>query len=219
MIVLRDIEKTFAVASGAVRALSGVNVTIERGEFVAIMGKSGSGKSTLLNVIGCLDRASRGRYELGGADVSHLDDAALSLLRGQRFGFIFQKFNLIGRNTARVNVEKPLVYQGVPPQTRRERALEMLERVGLHDRSEHRPSQLSGGQQQRVAIARALVTNPDILIADEPTGNLDTVTGTEIFNLLKRLNAEGRTLVMVTHDPDLARLAHRTLLIEDGVLA
>lgn len=216
MIYLRAVEKTYMVGASPVLALKGIDLDISRGEFVSIMGKSGSGKSTLLNIVGCLDNCSAGRYELAGLDVSAMQDDQLSAIRSRRIGFIFQNFNLIQRSNARVNIEKPLVYQGLSRIERSQRSDRMLDRVGLSDRSDHFPRQLSGGQQQRVAIARALITDPDILIADEPTGNLDTVTGNDILALLKELNAEGRTVLMVTHDPELARHAHRTVVIEDG---
>lgn len=216
MIRLRSIEKTYQVGPTLVRALRCIDLEIQRGEFVSIMGKSGSGKSTLLNIIGCLDTPNAGEYELAGADVAAMSDHELSAVRSRSIGFIFQNFNLIQRSTARVNVEKPLVYQGLGRAERQKRSIRMLEKVALSDRADHFPTQLSGGQQQRVAIARALVTNPDILIADEPTGNLDTATGVGILALLHQLNAEGRTILMVTHDPELARQAHRTVVIVDG---
>lgn len=218
MIHLRSIEKTYQVGTTLVRALRNIDLDIRRGEFVSIMGKSGSGKSTLLNIIGCLDAPSSGRYDLAGSDVSSMSDHELSAVRSRRIGFIFQNFNLIRRSTAQVNVEKPLVYQGLRRAERQQCSFKMLDKVGLVGRADHFPTQLSGGQQQRVAIARALVTNPDILIADEPTGNLDTATGNDILSLLRALNAEGRTILLVTHDPGLARHAHRTIVIEDGLV-
>ncbi len=218
MIRLQGIRKDFQLGAGPVAALRGVDLCVEAGEFVAIMGKSGSGKSTLLNIIGCLDVPSAGSYRLDGVDVSSMSDAELSAVRSRRIGFIFQNFNLVRRSSARVNVEKPLVYQGVARAQRRARAQDMLAKVGLSDRADHLPTQLSGGQQQRVAIARALVTNPDILIADEPTGNLDSATGSEILALLRQLSGEGRTILMVTHDRDLAGCAQRAVLIEDGLV-
>ena len=216
MIRLRRIGKTYQMGSNLVNALVDVDLDIEAGEFVSIVGKSGSGKSTLLNIIGCLDKPSTGSYELDSQDVSKLSDNDLSVARSQRIGFIFQNFNLIQRSTAVANVEKPLVYQGLSRKLRRLRAMQVLKRVDLEDRATHYPSQLSGGQQQRVAIARALVTNPSILIADEPTGNLDLATGNSIIKFLHDLHTEGRTVVLVTHDPALAKQAQRTIVIEDG---
>ncbi len=216
MIELQAIEKRFTVGGGTLDVIRGIDLRIGKGEFVAIMGKSGSGKSTLLNIIGCLDTPSAGRYTLSGSDVSALDDRALADIRNQRIGFIFQSFNLIARNTALRNVEKPLLYQGVEADERRRRAAEMLERVGLAERAGHLPSQLSGGQQQRVAIARALVARPDILIADEPTGNLDSATGQDIMGLLRNLSREGKTVVMVTHDPGSGAFADRVINLADG---
>jgi putative ABC transport system ATP-binding protein len=216
MIELRAIEKRFTVGGGILDVIRGIDLTIGKGEFVAIMGKSGSGKSTLLNIIGCLDTPSAGRYMLSGSDVSALSDRALADIRNRRIGFIFQSFNLIARNTALRNVEKPLLYQGMEAAERRRRAAEMLERVGLAERAGHLPSQLSGGQQQRVAIARALVARPDILIADEPTGNLDSMTGQDIMGLLRNLSREGKTVVMVTHDPGSGAFADRVINLADG---
>jgi len=216
MIHLRHVTKKFRVGSHEVHALRGVDLYIGAGEFVALIGKSGSGKSTLLNLIGCLDRPTSGEYVLDGRDVSAMTDTELSNTRSRRIGFIFQNFNLIRRSTALANVEKPLVYQGCGRLERRTRALSVLERVGLQDRIDHHPPQLSGGQQQRVAIARALITDPSILIADEPTGNLDSQTGRGIMALLHELHDEGRTVVLVTHDTDLAAHAHRTVVLDDG---
>jgi putative ABC transport system ATP-binding protein len=216
MIRLRGISKSYQMGRNLVKALVDFDLDISAGEFVSIVGKSGSGKSTLLNIIGCLDTPTSGVYELDTRDVSMLSDKELSVTRGQRIGFIFQNFNLIRRSTAIANVEKPLVYQGKNRRQRRSIAMQVLQRVGLEDRANHFPSQLSGGQQQRVAIARALVTNPSILIADEPTGNLDLATGNSIINFLHELHAEGRTVVLVTHDPGLAKQAQRTIVLEDG---
>lgn len=216
MIDLKGICKTFNVGSSQVQAVRDIDLTIERGEFVSIMGASGSGKSTLLNIIGCLDSPSSGVYRLAGDDVASLVDHQLAAIRNCKIGFIFQSFNLIARNTAQKNVEKPLIYRGISAVRRKELASEMLHRVGLYDRRDHFPSQLSGGQQQRVAIARALVTDPDLLIADEPTGNLDSVTGQEIMQLLTGLSNEGRTVVMVTHDRALAACASRNIELADG---
>src|SRR6516162_9516995 len=197
-----------------VRALDGVSLAIRRGEYVAIMGASGSGKSTLLNILGCLDLPTSGQYLLGGQDVATLSQSALALVRGRRVGFVFQTFELLARATALKNVELPLVYARVP--RRRERAIEALKRVGLGDRMGHRPNQLSGGQRQRVAVARALAQRPDILLADEPTGNLDSKTGQEILALFEQLNREGQTIVVVTHDANIARRCRRVIRISDG---
>jgi putative ABC transport system ATP-binding protein len=216
MIQLRGVTKSYSMGSHSVNALAGIDLNIKAGEFVSIVGKSGSGKSTLLNIIGCLDSPSTGVYELDHRDVSSMTDTELSITRSQRIGFIFQNFNLIRRSSAVANVEKPLLYQGVSKRQRRERALQVLAHVGLEDRAHHFPSQLSGGQQQRVAIARALVTNPSILIADEPTGNLDRATGESILKLLRELHAEGRTIVLVTHDLGVEGQTQRTIHIEDG---
>ncbi len=199
-----------------VTALRGVDVTIHRGEYVAIVGPSGSGKSTLLNVLGCLDRPTSGVYRLDGRDTSRLDDDALSDIRGRRIGFIFQSFNLIPTQTVLENLETPLFYQGVPPRQRRELALQLIDKVGLSDRYQHRPQELSGGQQQRVAIARALVNDPAVILADEPTGNLDSKTGLVILDMLDELHGQGRTLIMVTHDMNVAQRCQRIVEIRDG---
>jgi putative ABC transport system ATP-binding protein len=219
MIDMHGIEKHFVVGGSVLPVIRGIDLAIARGEFVAIMGKSGSGKSTLLNLLGCLDTPSAGQYLLSGADVATMSDRALADIRNRRIGFIFQSFNLIARNTALTNVEKPLLYQGVGRRERTRRASEMMAKVGLSDRHDHLPSQLSGGQQQRVAIARALVADPDILIADEPTGNLDSATGRGILDLLQSLCREGKTLVMVTHDDAIARYADRVVELADGKVA
>lgn len=204
------------VGGGRLDVIRGLDLTVNRGEFVSIMGKSGSGKSTLLNLIGCLDVPSEGNYHLSGRDVSSLPDSELSEVRNRHIGFIFQSFNLIARNTARKNIEKPLIYQGTRPKERASRVNEMLEKLGLTDRAEHFPAQLSGGQQQRVAIARALVTDPDLIIADEPTGNLDSSTSCEVMNILRRICDEGKTVVMVTHDATLTKFSDRVIRISDG---
>lgn len=201
-----------------VHALRGISTTIRRGEYVAIVGASGSGKSTLMNIIGCLDRLTAGTYWLYGQDVSRLNDDQLSDVRGQRIGFVFQNFNLIPSQTVLENLETPMFYQGVPARLRRQRALLMAERVGLTDRLHHRPNELSGGQQQRVAIARALMNEPVVLLADEPTGNLDSKTGAAVLDLLDELHAGGMTLVMVTHDPDVARRCERIIELKDGLI-
>jgi len=217
VIALENVHKTYDLGEIQVHALRGVSLEIRRGEFVAIMGASGSGKSTLMNILGCLDRPSKGRYLLDGIDVSQLSKVELAHIRNKKIGFVFQQFNLLSRTTALENVELPTLYAGIPPEERSRRAKESLERVGLADRAMHHPSQLSGGQQQRVAIARALVNKPAILLADEPTGNLDSRTSVEIMDILQRLNEnEGLTVVLVTHEPDIANYAQRALEFRDG---
>ena len=213
---LERVERVYQMGEVLVPALDGVDLRIERGEYVAVMGRSGSGKSTLLNVLGCLDRPTAGRYSLTGRDVSELDDDALSALRGQTLGFIFQAYNLIPHLTVLENIEVPMDYAGVPPRESRERAEALAARVGLADRTDHRPTQLSGGQQQRVAVARALANDPSLLLADEPTGNLDSSTGREILDLLTNLNDAGTTLIVVTHASNVAARAHRTIHMLDG---
>jgi len=213
---LKQASRVYQMGSTEVRALDCVDVVFREGEYTAIMGSSGSGKSTLLNILGCLDRPTSGQYFLGGTDVSHLEDDALSRERNQRLGFVFQAYNLIPHLTVLENIEVPMEYADVPPSKARERATHLAERMGLGDRCRHRPSQLSGGQQQRVAIARALANDPMVLLADEPTGNLDTKTGAEILGLLDDLNAAGRTVIVVTHDAQVATRAHRTLHMRDG---
>jgi putative ABC transport system ATP-binding protein len=215
-IVMSGVSKVYAGGSLEVQALDGVSFEVERGEFVSIMGPSGSGKSTLMNLIGCLDRPSAGTYRLDGVDVSTLDDDALAGIRLKKLGFVFQGFNLLGRTTAIKNVALPLFYAGVPRREREAAARRTLAEVGLGDRGEHRPSELSGGQQQRVAIARALVNDPAVLLADEPTGNLDSQTSAEILELFAQLNAAGRTVIMVTHDAEVARSAQRVVRLRDG---
>jgi len=217
VIALENVHKTYDLGEIQVHALRGVSLEIRRGEFVAIMGASGSGKSTLMNILGCLDRPSKGRYLLDGIDVSGLSKVELAHIRNKKIGFVFQQFNLLSRTTALENVELPTLYAGIPPEERATRAKQSLERVGLADRAMHHPSQLSGGQQQRVAIARALVNKPAILLADEPTGNLDSRTSVEIMDILQRLNEdEGLTVVLVTHEPDIANYAQRALEFRDG---
>jgi putative ABC transport system ATP-binding protein len=218
VIDIRNVTKTYASGSLEVQALRGVSFTIAPGEYVAIMGPSGSGKSTLMNVLGCLDRASSGTYLLDGVDVSGLDDNQLAQIRLKKLGFIFQGFNLLARTDALKNVALPLFYAGVPVKERNAAAMERLAEVGLAERARHKPSELSGGQQQRVAIARALVNNPAVLLADEPTGNLDSKTSTEILALFERLNAAGRTIIMVTHDENVASHAKRVLRVLDGLV-
>ena len=220
VIELAEIHKVYHTDAGDVPALRGVSLRIEAGEFVAVVGASGSGKSTLMNVIGFLDRPTRGTYRFEGRDVSRLGRTALAHLRNRKLGFVFQGFNLLQRQAAVENVELPLVYGGVPPRRRRARALELLKLVGLEDRATHTPNQLSGGQQQRVAIARALANQPRVLLADEPTGNLDSATGSEILKELRRLNREqGQTIILVTHDPSVAALADRLVTVRDGKIA
>jgi putative ABC transport system ATP-binding protein len=211
-----DLWKTYAMGAEQIHALRGVSFRIERGEYVAIMGPSGSGKSTLMHLIGCLDTPSRGSYLLNGHEVSQMNDNELARIRNEEIGFVFQTFNLLPRATALHNVALPLVYAGVPARTREERARTALDRVELADRMTHRPNELSGGQRQRVAIARALVNNPSILLADEPTGNLDSKTGQEIMGLFERLHKTGNTIILVTHEADVASLAYRTIYIRDG---
>ncbi|MCK4660581.1 MAG: ABC transporter ATP-binding protein [Phycisphaerae bacterium] len=201
-----------------VHALRGIDIEFVRGESVAICGASGSGKSTLLNLLGCLDRPSSGRYLLGEVDVSQLTDDALSEIRSRYVGFVFQNFNLIQQLTVQENLEVPLFYQGVPAAARRRKARELVARVGLEERSHHRPMELSGGQQQRAAIARALINDPLIILADEPTGNLDTATGEMILELFDRLHDQGRTIIMVTHDPNVSRRCNRTITLRDGLI-
>ena len=219
LIRIEQITKTYDMGAELVHALSGVDVTIRENEYVAIMGPSGSGKSTLMNVIGCLDTPSSGLYEFGGLNVGEMDDNHLAEIRNRKIGFVFQTFNLLPRSTALHNVELPLIYAGVPSQERRERAEGALRDVGLGDRMTHKPNELSGGQRQRVAVARALVNNPSIILADEPTGNLDSKTGIEIMQLFSDLHRKGNTLILVTHEEDIAAHAHRIIRLFDGKVA
>jgi putative ABC transport system ATP-binding protein len=219
LIELDQISKCYRLGGGDVHALRGVSLTVRRGEFLAITGSSGSGKSTLMNVLGCLDRPTSGTYSFEGCDVSRLRDDALAGVRNRRIGFVFQQFHLLGRTSARENVELPLVYAGIPRAERRRRAGEALVRVGLGDRQHHFSNQLSGGQQQRVAIARAIVARPALLLADEPTGNLDSTTSDEVMTLLRELGETGMTIALVTHDPEIAASADRIVLIKDGRVA
>src|SRR5277367_1267055 len=213
------LEKTYQMGAEMVHALSGIDVQIRKGEYVAIMGPSGSGKSTLMNLIGCLDTPTKGSYWLAGRLVSQLSDDDLAYIRNKDIGFVFQTFNLLPRATALHNVELPLIYNGTPAEERIERAKKALERVDLIPRMSHKPNELSGGQRQRVAIARALVNNPSIVLADEPTGNLDSKTGEEIMNLFENLHEQGNTIILVTHEMDIAQHAHRVIFIRDGKIA
>jgi len=216
IIETQDLWKTYVMGSEEIHALRGVDLSLERGEYVAIMGPSGSGKSTLMNLIGCLDTPTKGSYLLNGKQVSQMNDNELARVRNEEIGFVFQTFNLLPRASALHNVELPLVYAGVPSKERQERAREALRKVELENRMDHKPNELSGGQRQRVAIARALVNNPSIVLADEPTGNLDTKTGVEIMSLFQRLHDTGNTIVLVTHEADIAAHAHRIVHIRDG---
>lgn len=219
LIHLQKISRRYQMGSETVHALREVSLEIQRGEYVAIMGPSGSGKSTLMNLIGCLDTPTSGQYELNGVQVSEMDDNQLAEIRNKEIGFIFQTFNLLPRSDALHNVELPLIYAGVPAEERRQIALDALSNVGLADRVHHKPNELSGGQRQRVAVARALVNKPSLLLADEPTGNLDTKTGNEILALFSELARKGNTLIVVTHEEDVARHARRILRIRDGLIA
>ncbi|MGZ6132859.1 MAG: ABC transporter ATP-binding protein [Myxococcaceae bacterium] len=218
LIKLEDIRRYYKVGTEEVHALNGVSFAVSKGEWVAIIGQSGSGKSTLMNVLGCLDTPTAGRYWLNGKDVSHMTDNELADIRNQEIGFIFQTFQLLPRETALGNVELPLIYRGLGSKERRDRARKALDQVGLGNRMTHRPNELSGGQRQRVAIARALVTEPSLLLADEPTGNLDSATGLEIIGLFEQLHLAGHTLCLVTHEPTLAARCPRAIRISDGVI-
>jgi putative ABC transport system ATP-binding protein len=216
LIETRELWKTYVMGDEEIHALRGVSIQIQRGEYVAIMGPSGSGKSTLMNLVGCLDTPTKGSYLLNNKEVASMNDDELARIRNEEIGFVFQTFNLLPRATALHNVELPLVYAGVTGKVRQERAKEALAKVELTERASHRPNELSGGQRQRVAIARALVNNPSILLADEPTGNLDSKTGNEIMGVFDRLHQGGNTIVLVTHEPDIAAFAHRAIHIRDG---
>jgi len=219
LVRLESLSRDFRVGEETVHALDDVTLAVERGEYVAVMGPSGSGKSTLLNIVGLLDRPTRGRYLLDGEDTTTLSDTRQAAVRSRKIGFVFQAFHLIPRLTARENIELPLMLAGIEPGERRPRVEETLESFGLADRARHRPDQLSGGQRQRVAIARATITRPEVVLADEPTGNLDSVSGAEVIATLERLNADGMTLVVVTHDADIGKRARRLLRFHDGRLA
>ena len=216
MLKLKDIHKSYQQGSQEFPILKGIDLHVKEGDFLAIMGPSGSGKSTLMNIIGCLDKASSGTYHIEGTDVSELSDYQLSDLRNQKIGFVFQNFYLMPKLTACQNVELPLTYMKIPKKERRERALEMLRLVGLEERSDFKPMELSGGQKQRVAIARALVTNPSFILGDEPTGALDTKTSVQIMDLFKQFNDEGKTIVIITHEPEVAQLCKQTVILRDG---
>ena len=215
---LRGIKKLYQMGDQQVAALNGIDLDIKRGEFAALMGPSGSGKSTLMNILGCLDRPTIGSYELEGKEVAHLSDDELAIMRNKHIGFVFQNFNLLSRISSVDNVALPLVYAGVGAKERRERALHYLDAVGLAERADHLPNELSGGQRQRVAIARALVNDPEIIMADEPTGNLDTKSTKEIMEIFQRMHSMGRTIILVTHEPDIAVCANRQLLVRDGII-
>ena len=218
VIRLRGIRKLYQMGQQQVAALDGIDLDIDKGEFAALMGPSGSGKSTLMNILGCLDRPTFGSYELEGREVAHLSDDELAVMRNRHIGFVFQNFNLLSRISSVDNVALPLIYAGVGARERRERAMHFLEAVGLADRAEHMPNELSGGQRQRVAIARALVNEPEIIMADEPTGNLDTKSTKELMEIFQKMHGKGRTIILVTHEPEIAVCANRQLLVRDGVI-
>lgn len=216
IILMEDVHKIYRTGSTEVNALDGINLKVNQGEFLAIMGPSGSGKSTLMNIIGCLDVPTSGKYFLKGKEIEKMEDEELAYIRNKEIGFVFQNFNLLSRTDALSNVELPLIYAKVPKKERRARAYEALKKVGIEEREKHMPSELSGGEQQRVAIARALVTNPSIILADEPTGNLDTKSSEDIMAIFDKLNSEGNTIILVTHEPDIAKHARRLVRLRDG---
>ncbi len=218
IIKLENIQKSYYLGKQELKVLKGISLEIFKNEYVALMGPSGSGKSTLMNILGCLDSPTAGRYVLNGEDVSKMPDDDLADVRNKEIGFVFQQFNLLPRLTAAENVALPLIYNGTTKKTRTELALEMLDKVGLADRSHHKPNELSGGQNQRVAIARALVNNPSIILADEPTGNLDSKTSVEIMNIFDKIQADGNTVILVTHEEDIAEFAHRIIRLRDGLI-
>ncbi|HCS12127.1 MAG TPA: macrolide ABC transporter ATP-binding protein [Clostridiales bacterium] len=218
MIDLRNITKVYGMGTIQVEVLRGITLHVKEGDFISIMGPSGSGKSTLMNMIGCLDIPTTGEYYLDGKEISTYNEKQLSKIRNEKIGFIFQKFNLLPKLTAYENIELPLIYRGIDSRARKEKTLEVLEKVGLTDRMTHNPTELSGGQQQRVAIARALAGDPPVLLADEPTGNLDSKSGSDVINLIKQLSKEGKTIVLITHDSEIAEVAHKTVVIRDGML-
>ena len=218
LITIKDIGRKYVIGSEVIHALKSVSLTINKGEFVALMGPSGSGKSTLMNILGCLDTPTKGEYILNGINVSHMTDNELAEVRNSEIGFVFQTFNLLPRNTALDNVALPLIYAGISKETRQQRAKQALENVGLGNRTDHRPNELSGGQRQRVAVARALINDPSIILADEPTGNLDTKTSIEIMGLIEDIHAKGNTIILVTHEEDIALHAHRIVRMRDGLV-
>ncbi len=218
LITIKDIGRKYVIGAEIIHALKSVSLTINKGEFVALMGPSGSGKSTLMNILGCLDTPTKGEYVLNGINVSQMTDSQLAEVRNKEIGFVFQTFNLLPRNTAMDNVGLPLIYAGVKKQIRIERSRKALESVGLGNRVDHKPNELSGGQRQRVAVARALINNPSIILADEPTGNLDTKTSVEIMGLMEDIHAKGNTIILVTHEEDIARHAHRIVRMRDGLI-
>jgi putative ABC transport system ATP-binding protein len=218
LIIIKDIGRKYVIGAEIIHAIKSVSLTINKGEFVALMGPSGSGKSTLMNILGCLDTPTKGEYILNGINVSHMTDNELAEVRNTEIGFVFQTFNLLPRNSALDNVALPLVYAGISKEKRQDRARKALENVGLGNRTDHRPNELSGGQRQRVAVARALINNPSIILADEPTGNLDTKTSIEIMGLMEDIHAKGNTIILVTHEEDIAMHAHRIVRMRDGLV-